>query len=271
MMMTPLQESADLVDHAEHHVSRTGSTTIAPANARVKSLHLFAEKLRVPPTEGAISRERLDELLERSCAQFGATLISGRAGTGKTIVAAGFATRYRNVAWLSIESADSDWEVFSHYLNAALIKTNVFGATADVSIFERAGESPREEVSHFVTDLFSQGDTVAGAPLLIVLDNIQHLFDASWFNDFFTQLLHSLPPHIHLLMLCRSKPPLPLWRLRSKQRLNVIDEKLLTFSPEEAERLFEGYGIARDVARSIHSTSYGRAAKLARFLESRSI
>lgn len=271
MMMTPLQENADTVDYTEHYGSRPSSTMSAPVNNRSRNLHLFAEKMRIPRIDGAMSRARLDELLEKSCVQFGATLVSGRAGTGKTTVAAGFATRYRNVAWLSIESADSDWEVFSHYLNAALIKTNVFGETAEVSILENEDEAPGEEVSRFVTDLFSHTSASPGSPLLIVLDNIQHLFDAPWFNVFFTQLLHSLVPEIHLLMLCRSKPSMPLWRLRSKQRLNVIDEKLLTFSAEEAERLFEGHGLPGEVARNVHSTSYGRASKLARFIESRSV
>ena len=100
----------------------------------------------------------------------------------------------------------------------------------------------------------------------MVLDDIQHLFDADWFNDFFTLLLHSLPPDVHLLMLCRSKPPLPLWRLRSKQRLNVIDEKLLAFSPDEAERLYKIHGLPGDVAKKVHRASYGRASKLTGYI-----
>lgn len=267
-MTYPLQENSDHVDSADAFETRSSSTSRA-GNTAERPFHIFAEKLRIPTLETAIARPRLEELLEKSCAQFGATLVSGRAGTGKTTVAANFSAGYRNVAWYSVESADSDWSVFSHYFNAALMKTASFGQSAEVSIFQTDDESPQAEVSRFVSDLFSQvpGNT-KNSPLLIVLDDIQHLFDTDWFTDFFTLLLPSLVPDIHLLMLCRSKPPLPLWRLRSKQRLNVIDEKLLAFSPDEAERLYQVHGLSGEIASRVNRASFGRASKLAAFINS---
>ena len=56
---------------------------------------LFAEKLKVPVFENQILRPRLNELLAKSLAQFGATLITGRSGTGKTALAADFARQYQ--------------------------------------------------------------------------------------------------------------------------------------------------------------------------------
>jgi LuxR family maltose regulon positive regulatory protein len=270
MMMTlPLEENTDFVERQDSLEPRSFSPAARPGNTVERPFHIFAEKLRVPRIGSVIERPRLYEMLEKSCTQFGATLVSGRAGTGKTTVAAGFAARYPAIAWYSVESADSDWTVFSHYFNAALMKTDNFGRSADVSIFETSDESRLEEVSRFVSDLFSQAATnTSGSPLLIVLDDIQHLFDSDWFNDFFTLLLHSLLPDIHLLMLCRSKPPLPLWRLRSKQRLNVIDEKLLAFSPDEAEKLYRAHGLPGDMAKKVHRASFGRASKLAAVINS---
>jgi LuxR family maltose regulon positive regulatory protein len=273
MMMTlPLQENTDYIERPVQFEPRP-SSTYRPGNNAERAIHLFAEKLRIPKFDGGITRPRLNELLEKSCTQFGATLVSGRAGTGKTIIAANFADRYKDVAWYSVESADRDWSVFSHYFNAALMKTDMFGKSSEVSILEPSHESAQEAISRFITDLFSQSaglpagnSPLVASPLLIVLDDIQHLFDADWFNDFFTLLLHSLPPDVHLLMLCRSKPPLPLWRLRSKQRLNVIDEKLLAFSPDEAERLYKIHGLPGDVAKRVHRASYGRASKLTGYI-----
>lgn len=264
MMTLHLQENSDFTDRVEHFEARSSSTVMPPTAKKTRGFHIFAEKLRMPRFEGIMARPRLDEILHRSCSQCGAALISGRAGTGKTIAAANFASRYSNVAWYTVESADSDWEVFSHYLNAALMKTNVFGQ-CDVSIMETPEAPEDEKVSRFVTDLFSQTLLPAESPLLIVLDDIQHLFDAHWFNEFFAQLIYSLVPDIHLVMLCRSKPPLPLWRMRSKQRLNVIDEKLLAFTQEEAESFYKGHGLSGDAVREIHRASFGRAAKLTRF------
>ena len=65
---------------------------------------------------------------------------------------------------------------------------------------------------------------------LLVLDNVHHLFDAGWFPEFFRQMIISLGPETRLLMLCRSRPSAPLWRLRSKQMLNVIDETIINLT-----------------------------------------
>jgi LuxR family maltose regulon positive regulatory protein len=267
MMMTlPLQDTSNYSDHPAQAETRLSSAGAAYANTRAPGLHLLADKLRIPRFEGVMARERLDEILGKSCLQFGATLLSGRAGTGKTVAAASFASRYSNVAWYSVESVDSDWAIFSHYLNAALMKTPVFGRSAEVSIFEDHGKPEGGDVSIFLSDLFGQVETAGDSPLLIVLDNVQHLFDARWFNDFFSLLVQSLVPDIHLLMLCRGKPPLPLWRLRSKQRLAVVDEKLLAFSPDETERLYHVNGLSGDIARRAQRDSFGRASKLALFM-----
>ncbi len=51
---------------------------------------LFTDKLCVPSTEAQVNRPRLIEHLQKSSAQFSATLITGRTGMGKTTLAAEF-------------------------------------------------------------------------------------------------------------------------------------------------------------------------------------
>jgi hypothetical protein len=85
-----------------------------------EEIHLFAEKLCVPKLHKQIERPRLAEVLRKSSAQFGATLITGRAGTGKTSLAAQFAEQYEKTVWLSIDAADTDWKIFSAYFSAGL-------------------------------------------------------------------------------------------------------------------------------------------------------
>jgi hypothetical protein len=68
-------------------------------------------------------------------------------------------------------------------------------------------------------------------------------------------------------MLCRSKPPGPLWRLRSKQMLNVIDEKVIEFKLSETEDLFKRYGLSEALACAAHRPCYGRVARLIQFAE----
>ena len=52
-----------------------------------KELHMILSKVEMPPTPGLVDRSRITDFLERSAGSFGATLISGRAGTGKTYAA----------------------------------------------------------------------------------------------------------------------------------------------------------------------------------------
>ena len=238
-----------------------------PGKTRKADIHLFAEKLRIPEFDKNISRPRLNELLAKSAIQFGATLICGRAGTGKTALAADFAREYKNVAWYSVESADSDWNIFSKYLTASIFEKsgspkNVFGKDSD-------SDAIQEKISKFFSGLFSQiGDRYKEEPLLIVLDDIHHIFDAEWFNDFFHLFIHSLLPEVHLLLLSRSKPPAPLWRLRSKQVLNVVDEKLLALNVEETEQLFNEYGLNSANSEKAHTAAFGRISKLMLSIES---
>ncbi|MCA1640210.1 MAG: hypothetical protein LC768_18120, partial [Acidobacteria bacterium] len=72
----------------------------------------------------------------------------------------------------------------------------------------------------------------------------------------------SLTPDTHLLMLSRSEPPLPLWRLRSKQVLGVIDEKLLALTCEETKDLYHKHGLSKDKAQRFYKKSFGRIPKL---------
>ena len=118
-------------------------------------------------------------------------------------------------------------------------------------------------IATFLINVFAEAENgLHHEPLLIVLDGIHHLFDAEWFGEFFTLLLPSLPENINLLLLCRSKPPNPLWRLRSKQQLNVIDEKVLVFNLAETVQLAKRAGLEPDVAEREHAATFGRISKL---------
>jgi LuxR family maltose regulon positive regulatory protein len=233
--------------------------------AKKDDLPLLGEKLKIPVCGEVLRRERLHELLDRSCSQFGGTLVSGRSGTGKTTLAADYAAGRSNVAWYSIDSADADWNVFSQYFRAGVAGSDAKMPAID-AVDPESGAVDQPAIAQFLVDCFANAN--ASHSQLIVLDNIHHLFDSDWFCDFFCLMLFSLRSDSHALMLCRSKPPAPLWRLRSKQVLNVIDEKLLSFSPAETEELCRERGIARSAARAFHSESFGRPSKLMQYINS---
>lgn len=232
------------------------------AAAENRDIHVISEKLAVPKVDGLLRRPRLDELVEKSLSQFGATLISGRAGTGKTALAADFANRRDNVAWYSVESADADWRIFSRYVSIGL--TGELAERNSVSVNRRTNAEVSEGmIARFLADIFPKLDGVPSQKQkLFVLDDLHHLFDAPWFENFFTLLLYFLRENTQVLLLCRSRPPSPLWRLRSKQMLNVIDEKVLAFTCEETAEFFSLSGLPKNNAQKAHEDSFGRVGKV---------
>ena len=261
MTMTfSLHENIEFIETA-NQFDTNPSLLSKSGKAKRENIHLFAEKLKVPDFKKNISRPRLNELLAKSSNQFGATLICGRAGTGKTALAADFASQYKNVVWFSVDSADADWDIFSNYLTWSVFDKCISHKTLFAKDAE--ADSSQTKISNFFAKLFAQiAEKHGDEPVLIVLDDIHHIFDAEWFDDFFNLLLYSLVPSAHLLLLCRSKPSYPLWRLRSKQILNVIDEKLLALNVEESCELYKKHNLTEENAKKAHRDSFGRISKL---------
>ena len=225
---------------------------------------LIHEKIAVPDASPRVSRQRLLRLLVENVVCCNATIINGRAGTGKTTLAADFA-RYagRPVAWYKVDAADSDLRMFCEYLSTAVgVQRPSMNKETLLQMTETV-ESDRAELlaESFVFQL-SEGRS---EPLLIVVEDLHLVYDADWVVPFFRRLLPLLPANVHLLITCRSLPPAPLWRLRSKQMLRVLEETELAFSLEEVIALFETYGLGEEPARIAWDRTNGRAATVAEF------
>jgi LuxR family transcriptional regulator, maltose regulon positive regulatory protein len=223
--------------------------------------HFLRDKLEIPEQHNVVARPRIDGILKRSVQQFPATLISGRAGTGKTAIAASFASAYKNASWYSVESSDTEWPIFCRYFKKFISPEKI----DDKKVEYDPDNFSETDVARLLVNGFTGSYAGEATQRLLVMDDIHHIFDAHWFDDLFKLLLYSLPVKTHLLMLCRSKPPSPLWRLRSKQMLNVLDEKVIAFTKSETEELFANRGLTPAAAHHAHHICYGRISKLLQF------
>jgi LuxR family maltose regulon positive regulatory protein len=204
---------------------------------------LISEKIAVPSPTGLIRRPRLETFLEQSLNSCTSTVISGRAGSGKTTLVIDFAEQSgRAIAWYKVDAPETKPEIFFNYLIASIrAQRPGFDGSALLSLLENEPDLSQTTLlaEVFVFEL----EREPGKPLLIVIEDLHLVCDADWLVPFFRRLLPLLPADVHMLITSRTMPPTPLWRMRSKQTLSVIDEEMLSFTKDEAFRLFEQYGL----------------------------
>jgi LuxR family maltose regulon positive regulatory protein len=194
------------------------------------STQILATKLYKPsPRPKVVPRprliERLNEGLHRKL-----TLIAAPAGFGKTtLVSAWIASCDRQVAWLSLDEADSDPTRFLTYLIAALRTVAPNTGEGVLGVLQSPQPPPIESI---LTALLNEINTIPDN-LVLVLDDY-HVIDARAVDNALAFLIEHLPPQMHLIIATREDPQLPLARLRARDRLTELRVTDLRFTPSEA-------------------------------------
>jgi LuxR family maltose regulon positive regulatory protein len=207
---------------------------------------LVSTKLRAPAAgNGYRERPRISALLDRGLEDgTHLTLLSAPPGYGKTVAVVGW-LRARGVthAWLSLDSADNDLSRFTRYLSATLgtIRPAAADATAD---FFGPGATPSPEL---VGASLIEGLTESDDPFVLVIDDYQ-LVTAEPVHRLVRFLIERGPPFVHLVLLTREDPPLPLARLRAHGRLVELRVDDLRYTADETSTYLGGAGISLDPA-----------------------
>jgi LuxR family maltose regulon positive regulatory protein len=201
-----------------------------PLEAAV-SPNLLATKLYIPPgRKDHVHRPRLTQILDQGWQQNKKlTLVSAAAGYGKTtLVTAWLHSLAVESAWLSLDEGDNDPALFLAYLIAALGQIDErVGANTRLML-----QSPQPLPPELVLTSLINEIAVVSKPFILALDDY-HVIQAMPVHRQLEFLVEHQPPHMHLIIITREDPPLPLARLRARGQMVEIRQADLRFSPQE--------------------------------------
>jgi len=186
-------------------------------------------KLYTPPIRPElVSRPRLIERLNAGLDRK-LILISAPAGFGKTTLVSEWVRDCdRPIAWLSLDEGDNDFAQFVTHFIAALQRVKPGLGETVLAVFQSPQLPPVEAV------LASLINEIADLPeqLTLVLDDY-HVIQSPT-NQALGFMLECLPLQLHLVILTRRDPHLPLALLRARGQMTEIRYDDLQFTREEA-------------------------------------
>jgi LuxR family maltose regulon positive regulatory protein len=194
---------------------------------------LLVTKLSVPRVHRTVvPRQSLYAQLDDGASR-AVVIVSAPAGFGKSTLLTSWLTQRviqgRSVAWLSLDAGDNDPNVFWRYFLAAISRHHPgLGATALALLGSPQPPRMPNILTALVNDLHAMNDDV-----IFVLDDYQ-LIDSVDVHEAMTFLIENRPPRLHLIILTRADPPLPLSRLRASGELLELRAADLRFGPDEA-------------------------------------
>ncbi len=178
-----------------------------------------------------IHRKRLIETLKHAQ---GFTLVRAPAGYGKTILVNQWRQQSdARVAWLSLDNDDNEQSRFLGYFVMAL------------STIEPAFESLlQSEIPYEPSDYLAQIANIIKRhvtdSIYIVIDNYDVILNDEIHASIAFLLKHAIP-QLHLIIVSRSQPPLPIASLRAKGLLTEITASDLRFTQQETQDYFADY------------------------------
>ena len=194
---------------------------------------LLSTKMHMPQMRTTlVPRPQLLAELQRSMERK-LTLIVAPAGFGKTtIVSAWLQATPMVTAWLSLESGDDELLRFWSYIFSALradypVICETLLEQLQTSLFHKTS-SIEHVLTSFINVLVAQPQE-----MVLVLDDY-HTITSSAIHTSLTFLLEHLPTSMHLVLITRSDPPLPLARLQARAQLLEVRTADLRFTLDEA-------------------------------------
>ena len=197
--------------------------------------HIISTKLYRPlVSKNHVHREDLLAKLNQGRQQ-PLILISAPAGYGKsTLVSCWLETCPAPSSWLSLDEDDNDFRLFLSYFVSAIHK--IFPGTC-------SGALSMLKVAHMPSVSALAGRLINELELIekefyLVLDDYHVIRDRS-IHQLVTNLLNNPSGLMHVILISRRDPPLPLTRLRARGQMTEIRTGDIRFSLGETKQLLQ--------------------------------
>lgn len=198
---------------------------------------LIQSKLHKPPVpKDYLHRQhlkiRLNKHLHRPL-----TLVSAPAGYGKsTLISTWLKSCEMQSVWISLDGQDNELIIFLSYFLAAV--RNIFPAVcSETSAMLKVLQPP--PVSVLAPHLINELDSISES-FILVLDDY-HLIKNKDIHCLLDELLKHPPKPLHLVLISRCDPCLPLAKIRAKGQMTEIRISDLRFNIEESGAFLETY------------------------------
>jgi LuxR family transcriptional regulator, maltose regulon positive regulatory protein len=203
---------------------------------------ILQTRLYRPQSPGSLlARARLAEMLDFAPPKV-LTLVTAPAGFGKTTLVSAQLDEMQCTgghqnpgclpsAWLAIDENDHNFFFFLRYFVVALRKIFPEALSETYKLIYSASEIDPEPISLILTNEI----TAISQRFVMVLDDFHRSSCPKLFNLLAGWTKH-WPLPMHLVIISRTQPPLPLAGLKSQGRINDIRSRDLRFSPQEAEK-----------------------------------
>lgn len=163
---------------------------------------------------------------------------------------------------MSLDEDDNDLRIFMLYLLAAIRSSQGAGLSkacdTTQSLLQASRLTPFAALCrHFLNDL----DEIE-TPFIMVLDDYHKISDSK-VHELMSELLTHPTRSLHLILLTRRDPPLPIGKLRGRGQINEIGMSQLRFTMEETALFLKqnlGLSIDETTAAAIHERLEGWAA-----------
>lgn len=207
-----------------------------------------------------VGRRRLQEQLDAGISAR-VILVSAPAGFGKTTLVAEWIKGVQlPVCWYTIDESDNAPGRFFGYVVEAL---RTMEPTLGSTLLQALQTPDPPEIHDLMPSLVNEL-AAADGEFILVLDD-WHLLDSRSIDDALTFLVTHLPSQMHLVILTREDPPLPLARLRGRGQLTEVRTAQLCFTIEEATELVNGLmglGLNSVAVRRLNERTEGWVAGL---------